>query len=90
MPTLIMFPFVDKIGLSMIYLNEFMTRVAKYSLTLNKSKCHNSFASVDLLGYTISKGLVKPDSDRLKGLMDLPIPQDFSSLRQAMGMFSLF
>lgn len=69
-------------------LNKFMKSVEKYGLTLNKNKCHYSLSSVDLLGYTISKGSVKPDSDRLKGLMDLPVPQDLPSLRRAMGMFS--
>ena len=36
----------------------------------------------------INKGLVKADPDRLKGLMDLPVPQNLPSLRRAMGMFS--
>ena len=36
----------------------------------------------------ISWGSVKPDPDRLKGWMDLPVPQNLPSLRRAMGMFS--
>ena len=65
-----------------------MNCVEKYSLTLNKNKCLYSLTSIDLLGYTISKGSVKPDPDRLKGLMNLPVPQNFPSLRRALGMFS--
>ena len=62
--------------------------MVKYGLTLNKNKCLYSLTSIDLLAYTISKVLVKPDPDRLKGLMDLPVPQNLPSLRRAMGMFS--
>ena len=69
-------------------LKEFMNSLVKYGLTLNKNKCLYSLTSIDLLGYTISKGSVKPDPDRLKGLMDLPVPQNLPSFRQAMGMFS--
>ena len=68
-------------------LKEFMNSVVKYDLTLNKNKCLYSLTSIDLLGYTISKGSVKIDPDRLKGLMDLPVPKNLSSLRGAMGMF---
>ena len=69
-------------------LKEFMNSMAKYSLTLNKNKCLYSLTSINLLGYTISKGSVNPDPNRLKGLMDLPVPQNLPSLRRAMGMFS--
>ena len=65
-----------------------MNTVVKYGLTLNKNKCLYSLTSIDLLRYTISKGSIKPDPNRLKGLMDLPIPQNLPSLRRAMGMFS--
>ena len=62
-------------------LKEFMNSVVKYGLTLNKNKCLYSLTSIDLLGYTISKGSVKPDPDRLKGLMNLPVLQNLPSLR---------
>ena len=67
-------------------LKEFMK--VKYGLTLNKNKCLYSLTSIDLLGYTINKDSVKPDPDRLKGLMNLPVPQNLPSLRRTMGMFS--
>ena len=69
-------------------LKEFMNTVVKYGLTLNKNKCLYSLTSIDLHGYTISKSSVKPDPDRLKGLMDWLIPQNIPSLRRVMGMFS--
>ena len=69
-----------------------MNSVVKYGLTLNKNKCLYSLTSIDLLEYTISKGSVKPDPDRLKGLIDLPVPQNLPSLRRAMVMllYSVF
>ena len=65
-----------------------MNRVVMYGLTLNKNKCLYSLTSIDLLRYTKSKGSVKLSPDRLKGLMDLSVPQNLPSLRRAMGMFS--
>ena len=70
-----------------LILKEFMNSMVKYGLTLNKNKCLYSLTSIDLLGYTISKGSVKPEPDRHKGLMDLPVPENLS-LRRVMGMFS--
>ena len=57
-------------------LKEFMNSVVKYGLTLNKNKCLYSLTSTDLLG-------VKPDPDKVKGLMNFPLPQNLPSLRRA-------
>ena len=72
-------------------LKKFMNSVVKYGLTLNKNKCLYSLPSIDFFGYTISKGSVKPDPDRLKGLMDLPVPTKSSFSSTSYGdVLSLF
>lgn len=55
---------------------------------LNKDKCQFSVSSVTLLEYVISNKTSKPDPNRLKRLLELPIPKDAASLRRALGMLS--
>ena len=43
-----------------------------------------------MLGYCISYQKVRPDPDRMKPLLDLPVPHDAKSLKRAMGLFSYY
>ncbi|XP_046974267.1 uncharacterized protein LOC124540644 [Vanessa cardui] len=69
-------------------LNEFMNAVKKYKLTLNESKCVFGSDSINLLGYSIYNNTIKPDNDRLKPLLDLPIPTDLPTLKRTLGLFA--
>ncbi|KAL1446069.1 hypothetical protein WDU94_006611, partial [Cyamophila willieti] len=71
-------------------LKKFLSVVDKYNLTLNKDKCKFSVYSVSLLGYNISNKTIKPDPERLKPLLDMPVPHDTASLQRALGMFSYY
>ena len=73
-----------------VNLQRFLDCVKKYGLTLNDSKCNYSLISITLLGYSVRRGSVRPDTERLQGLMDLPVPSDLASLRRAMGLFSYY
>jgi len=37
---------------------------------------------IDILGYRVSHGLVKPDPERLRPLMELPVPQNHRELKR--------
>ena len=69
-------------------LNKFLAAARKYGLTLNQNKCQYKKKCINLLGYTIENKTLKPDADRLKPLLNLPVPVDLPSLRRVMGMFS--
>lgn len=69
-------------------LDRFLKAIQKYDLTLNEEKCRFSEQSVKLLGYVVGNKTLKPDPNRLKPLMDLPIPNDTASLQRCMGMFA--
>lgn len=71
-------------------LDKFMAAAAKFQLTLNTDKCVFSSDSVTLLGYTILNGTIKPDPERLRPLIELPVPCDINSMRRAAGMFSYY
>ena len=63
---------------------------SKYGLTLNKDKTVSSVKSLCILGYCVSKGSIKPDPERMKPLLELPVPVDPASLQRAMGLFSYY
>ena len=69
-------------------LGRFMDAINQYKLTLNKDKCSFGLNRINLLGYTVSKGLMAPDPERLKPLLELPVPGNIRALLRAMGMFA--
>ena len=62
----------------------------KYNLTFNENKTISSTSSIQLLGYCIEKGKIKPDPERLQPLKNLPVPSDAKSLKRAVGLFSYY
>lgn len=69
-------------------LAKFMKAKDKYGLTLNEQKCSFATNRINLLGYTIENNQVKPDEDRLKPLIELPLPADTTSLKRTLGMLA--
>ena len=67
-----------------------MEAVQSYNLTLNHDKSIISVREINLLGFLISKGEIKPDPDRMQPLNDLPVPHDRPSLKRALGLFSYY
>ena len=71
-------------------LNAFILAGKEFGLTLYDEKCHYSLKSIDLLGYRISYGSIKPDPERLSPLLDIPIPSDQKTLHCIIGMFAYY
>ena len=69
---------------------KFLEIIHLYSMTLNHDKSIKGVTELAMLGYLISYMQVKPDPERLKPLLNLPIPADIKSLRRAMGMFAYY
>lgn len=55
---------------------------------ISPSKSEYSLKEISILGYKISNGQVKPDPERMRPLVEMPIPRDFNSLRRAIGLFA--
>ena len=70
-------------------LQRFLDVVKKYNLT-NKSKCIFSSTCINLLGYEIMSGTLKPDPERIKPILEIPVPDNLKSLRRVVGMFSYY
>ena len=58
------------------------------NLTFNNSKCVFARSEIDLLGYRISHNLIQPDPERLRPLLELPLPQKKTELQRVISMFS--
>lgn len=71
-------------------IDNFMKAAKRSNLTLNYDKCTFSALSINLLGYHICKGEIKPDPERLQPLLELPLPHDMKSLRRVVGLFSYY
>jgi hypothetical protein len=71
-------------------LNRFYEIINLYNFTLNKEKSIISVLQINMLGFMISEGVVKPDPDRMQPLVDLPIPHNPASLKRSLGLFSYY
>lgn len=71
-------------------LRRFRNAVEKYGLTLNEDKCKFNRTSITLLGHVIGDKKVSPDPERMRPLMEMPVPSDTNSLRRALGLFSYY
>ena len=54
------------------------------SLKLNKEKCHFRYMSILFFGEVISRTGVQPDPQKVKVLMDMPVP---SNRKRTAGLF---
>ena len=57
-------------------------------MTFNDDKSIISTTSIQLLGHKISKGTIRPDTDRLRPLQEFPAPHNLASQRRIVGMFA--
>lgn len=71
-------------------LQRFKEVASKYNLTLNLEKCHYGLREITYLGYCISDSSLRPDPDRIRPLIDMPVPNDLPSLKRALGLFSYY
>ena len=70
--------------------NNFLESVAHRGLTINDSKTVKSVQSLNTLGCCIGNGIIKPDSENLVALQELPPPGNLPPLQLALGMFAYY
>ena len=58
--------------------------------TLNNSKTINSVSSINILGYLVGNGIIKPDPERLRPLEQLSPPTNPKSLKRVLGLFAYY
>ena len=74
-------------------LKRFMEAASKYNLELNTEKSKFSIATIDILGYRISNGELQPDPERLRPLLEYPVPENttcIKALQRCIGLFAYY
>ena len=71
-------------------LHAVLKRLEESNVTLNKSKCLFSIPSVKALGHVISAEGVSPDPDKVKAIVNIPVPKNVAEVRSFMGMVNQF
>ncbi|RVX13500.1 Retrovirus-related Pol polyprotein from transposon 297 [Vitis vinifera] len=56
-------------------LERFFERIQKFKLRLNPKKCTFGLTSGKLLGHMVSERGIKVDSDKIKAILDMPVPR---------------
>ena len=91
------FPYLDNITVAGRHQQEhdanvkkFLEAVEQRNLTLNKNKSVENKTSINIFGYYVCSGLIKPDEERLKPLQEFPPSTNVHSLRRIVGMFAYY
>ncbi|XP_064467809.1 uncharacterized protein LOC135378652 [Ornithodoros turicata] len=65
-------------------------RMQAAGLTVNPRKMQLATNRIDLLGFTVESGTVRPNEDKLKAILDYPRPQEVKSLQRFLGMIGFY
>ena len=68
----------------------FLESLKKRNLLLNHKKTISSVDEISILGYHVGNGCIKPDPDRLRPPLDLPVPHNAKSFKRALGLFAYY
>ena len=68
------------------HVHEVLSKVWASSLRLNKPKCVCGITDVKFLGHIISEHGIKPDPDKVSGILDIPLPTNKTELQRFLGM----
>ena len=69
----------------------FFEVIHRWNLTLNETQTKMSVPFINILGYQVGNGIIKPDdADRLRPLQELPLPANLKSLCRTLGMFAYY
>ena len=69
-------------------LNHFMAAAKRESLTLNEAKCVFRTKTVAMLGHIVEAGTKRPDPERIRTLLDYPVPENQAQLKRLEGFFA--
>ena len=88
------FPYLDDITVAGVNqadhdknVEAFLDVVKSQNLTLNHAKSVISASSINVLGYLVRDGNIRPNPERLRPLKELPLPTNVQSLRRTLGLF---
>jgi len=67
-----------------------LQRIYDAGLTINATKCDFFKEEIDFLGYTLSKEGIRPKEQKVKAIVEFPLPKDKTELRRFLGMVNFY
>lgn len=67
-----------------------LKEIEKVGLTLDPSKAHIGFQTVDLLGHNVNKFGLTTQAEKIKAMRNLPLPETLQDLRMQLGFFGYY
>ncbi|GCB74003.1 hypothetical protein scyTo_0003087 [Scyliorhinus torazame] len=71
-------------------LAKFLRTTTLLNLKYNKEKCVFRTNRLTILGYVVQNGVLEPVPDRMRPLMELPLPHCPKALKRCLGFFSYY
>ena len=65
----------------LVALERFFERIQKFRLRLNPKKCTFGVTSGKLLGHTVNERAIEVDPDKIKVILDMPVPRTEKEIR---------
>ena len=91
------YPYLDDVTIAGNTLEELDERAQQFenackrrNMTLNEDKTVRNVNCLNILGYQIKHQHISPDPDRLKPLMDMPVPSTLKELKRVRGLFAYY
>ena len=91
------FPYLDNVTVAVRDQEEhnnnvksFLAAIRHRNFTLNESKTIVSQKDIQILGYAVGNGVVKPDPEQMRALNEFPPPNGYKSLRRVLDMFAYY
>lgn len=72
------------------HLHQIFDRLRNYGMLINTTKCVFGVSKITFLGYSIDENGTKPLEDKVKAIMDFPIPKNVKELRRFLGMLNFY
>lgn len=72
------------------HLDALFQRLSDNGLVINVNKCKFGLPVVDFLGHTISPDGITPDKEKVKTIVDFPLPKTAKGLRRFLGMLNYY
>ena len=71
-------------------LKALLNAAKREGLTFNDNKCIYNQTEINLLGYRVTHSQIRPNPERLRPLLKMPLPQCKTELQRVLGMFSYY
>ena len=72
------------------HLRKVFARLAEYGLVINPDKCEFGKSELTFLGHHISKDGILPLQEKVKVILDFPLPSSTKNLREFLGLVNFY